>query len=472
MNFTGRSRELGLLRTELDKRDARCVSVFGLPGAGTSCLVRRATERYPGLRFRCPPRPDPLIRLDLWRRIRDQPSNAGLPHSEIPSWSELFGELLAQVTDGAPFVLTLDDAHRLQDARSRFEVGLADALTAARASAIPFHVVLAGRAGSMPSVGGDFEVTAPSLELQVDALPLRAAVPHLPGSRASDKIRAYGVFGGLPGVLTHLDTSVTVGTNVRRLLLPDCGPLAELPMNWLERSVQTVTRYMSVLEALSVGEAEWADLSGSIPDLTRSGQVAPYLKRLAELGFIRSRRSLDAAPRSRSTRYALTDPFLAFWVRFILPWRLTERTSDIVPHYADAIRPGIRDHVQRMMPMLCRRHMEIDALETLGSNARDSGSIWSSEAEIPVAGTLGSGAIYYGTCLWDPPDVRPRRPELTPLEHLDRNIRETRYGFGRQGRIRLVFTGRSTPTWLRREVARRDDARIVDAASLLGDALS
>lgn len=393
------------------------------------------------------------------------------PDSEIPSWSELFRELLDRATSSRPFVLILDDAHRLQDARSRFEAGLAEALTTARASQIPFHVVLAGRAGSMPDVGADFDVAAPSLLLQVDPLPLRAAAPHLPGTQASDKIRAYGVFGGLPGVLAYLDTSVTVGTNVRRLMLPDQGPLAELPMGWLERSVQTVTRYMSVLEALSLGEAEWADLSGAIPDLTKSGQVAPYLKRLAELGFIRSRRSLDAAPRSRSSRYALTDPFLAFWLRFILPWRVSERGSEIVPHYADRIRPHIRDHLQRMMPMMCRRHMDIDALETLGSNARDSGSIWGPSAEIPVAGTLGSGAIYYGVCLWDPPTTRPQTPTPTPLMQLDRSIRETRYGFGRQGRIRLVFTGRSTPTWLRREVARRDDARIVDAAGLLGDAL-
>ena len=488
--FTGRSRELGLLRTELDKREARCLSVCGLPGAGTSSLVRRAADGYPGLHFRCPPRPDPLIRLELWKRIRCRQPDSDLaadpsgPHratprttdrkagSEIPSWSALFEELLTHATDGAPFVVILDDAHRLQDARSRFEKGLAEALTEARASEVAFHVVLAGRAGAMPSVGQHVDITAPSLALDIDGLPLRAAAPHLPGTRASDKIRAYAVFGGLPGVLAHLDTSVTVGTNVRRLLLPDHGPLADVPMSWLERSVQTVTRYVSVLEALCVGEAEWADLTRAIPDLTKSGQVAPYLKRLAELGFVRSRRSLDAAPRSRSTRYAITDPFLAFWVRFILPWRVSERASEIVPYYADEIRPGIRDHVQRMMPMLCRRHMEIDALETLGSNARDSGSIWGSAAEIPVAGTLGSGAIYYGACLWDPPSSRPRKPELTPLEHLDRAIRETRYGFGRQGRIRVVFTGRSTPTWLRREVARRDDARIVDATSLLGDALT
>ena len=490
MIFTGRSRELGLLRTEFDQGEARCLSVSGLPGAGTSTLVRRAAEHYPGLRFRCPPLPDPLTRLHLARALEQDavddrdapPSPPPLPtaipqqhiegRGDVPSWKDLFRTLLRKAGDRSPFVVILDDAHRLQDSRSRFEPALAETIAEARTAGTTFHVVLAGRSGSVPTLGESHAETVPTLLLHVDPLPLRAAAPHLPGATASDKIRAYAVFGGLPGVLAHLDNSVTVGTNVRRLLLPDHGTLAELPINWLERSVQTVTRYTAVLEALSYGEAEWADLSAAIPDLTRSGQVAPYLARLAELGFVRTRRSLHSGPRSRSTRYAASDPFITFWTRFILPWRLSERATEIVPYYASAIRPGIRDHLQRIMPMVCRHHMEVDALETLGSRARDSGSLWDASVDIPVAGTLASGAAYYGSCLWDPPASRPLKPELTPLQKLDRSVRETRYGFGRQGRIRLIFTGRATPTWLRREVARRDDARIIDAGDLIGDAAS
>ena len=471
VTFTGRSRELGVLRTEFDQLEARCITVSGPPGVGVSALIRSATDGYAGLRFRCPPRPDPLIRAALSNRIRGDISSESARDSEdVPTWAALLTELAEQASDQRPFVLVLDDAHRLSDARSRIDLGLADALSHARAGQLPFHVVLTGRAGAMPAVGTTSNMSTPSLQLRVGPLPLRAAAPHLPGSEPYHKIRAYGVFGGIPGVLAHLDTSVTVGTNVRRLLLPDHGALADLPLSWLERSVQTPTRYVSTLEALSHSRVEWADLSDAIPDLTRSGQIAPYLKRLAELGLVSTYRSLDAAPRSRSTRYSLTDPFLAFWLRFILPWRVSERDTEIVPHYASSIRPGIRDHLQNMMPALCRRHMEIDALETFGSNAREGGAIWNADVDIPVAGTLGTGAVYYGTCLWDPPATRPRTPERTPLERLDRNIRETRYGFGRERRERLVFTGRATPTWLRREVARRDDARIVSANELIGDA--
>lgn len=470
MIFTGRSRELGVLRTEFDQLEARCITVSGPPGAGVSTLIRSATDGYAGLRFRCPPRPDPLIRAALSNRLReDVPSESAKDAEDVPTWAALLTEFAEQASTRGPFVLVLDDAHRLSDARSRVDAGLADALGHARALQLPFHVVLAGRAGAMPAVGTISNMSKPSLQLGVGPLPLRAAAPHLPGSEPYHKIRAYGVFGGMPSVLAHLDTSLTVGTNVRRLLLPDSGALADLPLSWLERSVQTPTRYVSALEALSHGGAEWADLSDAIPDLTKSGQIAPYLKRLAELGLIETCRSLDSAPRSRSTRYSLTDPFLAFWLRFILPWRASERDTEIVPHYASAIRPGIRDHLQNVMPALCRRHMAIDALETFGSNAREGGAIWNVAADIPVAGTLGTGAVYYGTCLWDPPTGRPRTPEQTPLERLDRNIRETRYGFGRERRVRLVFTGRATPTWLRREVARRDDARIVSAEDLVGD---
>lgn len=436
-----------------------------------------------GTRFRCPPQPDPLIRRALLERIRAQFPRAGAPRGDvrqynvntlrrrddtvdIPSWTELFALLLEEASERAPFVLILDDAHRLSQARSRFEPALGAALKTARARQIPFHVVIAGRAGSMPQLESGDDVASPALEIRLGPLPLRAAAPHLPGTEPFEKIRAYTVFGGSPGVLTHLDTSVTVGTNVRRLFLSEGGALTDVPMSWLERSVQTPTRYVATLEALAWGEAGWSEMSRAIPDLTKSGQVAPYLKRLSELGFVHSRRSLDAPPRSRSTRYALTDPFMAFWLRFVLPWLASERDTEIVPYYATFIRPGIREHVQQMLPAICRRHMEVDALETLGSNARDSGSIWNSDVEIPVVGTLGTGATYYGTCLWDPP-VEPRSP--TPLQLLDRGIRETRYGFGRERRIRLVFTGRRTPTWLRREAARHTEARVIDAPDLLGD---
>lgn len=486
MEVRGRSRELGALRSAMDGREPCVITVSGLPGAGVSSLLREAVRAYSALVFRCPPLPDPLIRGALHARLRRSPPQTGRAEREEPErgpahgppaghddtppdWPELFHTALTHRDGPGPFVLVLDDAHRLPEGRSRVTSALTAALARVRDEGHTAHVVLAGRAGGLPDidateVGASFD----RVSLRVGSLPLRAAVRYLPGRTAAEQLRAYGVFGGLPGVLTRLDRSVTVGTNVRRLLLHDAGALTEAPLTWLERSVQTPARYVALLESLAHGEVGWSPLSASVPDLTRSGQVAPYVQRLSELGFVGSRRSLDARPRSRSTRYHLADPFLAFWLRFVLPWRLSERTEEIVPYYARAIRPQIRDHLQRMMAGVCRSHMELDALETFGSSARDSGSIWNTSTDIPVAGTLTNGATYYGTCVWDPPAQRAREAPASPLDALDLAIRETRYGFGREHRLRVVFTGRSTPTWLRREVARRHDARLIGADDLVG----
>jgi hypothetical protein len=457
--------------------------VAGLPGAGKSTLVRRAAADFDGIAFTCPPLPDPSIRARLGERCR----------SAAFDWASLFAGMLEQAREAdRPWVLILDDAHHLSDARARWVAPLLAVLREARRDVVAMHVVVVGREGGLPGEdelrlgdpggaerpgvpgrpadgegrGGDREGDEVRT-LRLGPLTLRAAAELLPGSEPYLRVRAYGVFGGIPAVLAQLDPSLTTGTNVRRLLLSPDGPLSDAPLRWLEQEVQTPTRYAAILDALAGGSTDWGGVHAGVPDLTRSGQVAPYLKRLVELGMVEVRTPLDAAPRSRARRYEAADPFLAFWFRFVLPWRLTEEAHHHPPplreRYAGAIRPALADHMETVMPRIARGHMERDALETVGASARESGSLWGPGHDIPVAGILSSGAAFYGTCLWTAPESG-----TDPLARLDADIRETRYGFGRERRLRLLFSGRSTPTWLRREVARRPDAVLIDAGALVG----
>ena len=438
--------------------------MVGLPGVGKSTLARKAVADFNSLVFTCPPLPAPAQCVALASRIGNDPAS---PHPPA-DWQSVFHAVLrAARTTSQPWVLVLDDAHRLSEARARFLPALFEVLNEAREDAVPVHVLLVGPETGLPDEKTLIE-GGPTTTIRVGPLPLRAAAPHLPGSEASEKVRAYGVFGGIPRVLGSLDTSVNVGTNVRRLMLSDEGPLASAPLAWLEGEVQTPTRYLAILRALADGPADWATIHAGVPDLTRGGQVAPYLKRLGELGMLETRTPLDAHSRSRTTRYSLTDPFLAFWLRFVLPWRMGEqRHTYPVPmreHYADAIRPKISPYLESVMPRVAQQHMQHDAIETLGTNARECGSLWGQQYDLPVAGILASGAAFYGKCFWRSP-----ASEEDPLAALDSEIRETRYGFGRERRLRLCFTGRTAPTWLRRQVARRSDAELIDAGALLGE---
>ena len=479
MKILGRSRELGRLRSFLDARQPHLVTLTGVRGAGKSALVRHALADYPGMLHLCPPLPDPDQRALLAARLRSTPDEEG---REAPpanaSWEEIFNHVLDGIdTRGRPFVLVLDDAHRLNEARSRYAGPLFDTLRRASQESLPFHVVLLAPGGgvSPADVLDGWSEETPWVEgvhgdvIQVGPLPFRAAAPRLPGRSPPEKLRAYGVLGGIPRVLEKVDNSVTVGTNVRRLLLAPEGALADLGAVLLERDLQAPARYYAILRALARGEADWATVHAGVPDLTRSGQVAPYLKKLEELGLVEARRSLDAAPAGRSRRYALTDPFLAFWFRFVLPWRWTlhppapDAPDEDGDHYARAVRPRVDEHLQTVFPLVCRQHMQHDAIETLGHAAREGGSLWGPGYDLPVAGILTSGAAYYGLCRWTTGE-----DDAAPFPLMDQQIRETRYGFGRERRLRLLFTGRPVSARLRREAARRRDAELIDAEALLG----
>jgi hypothetical protein len=464
MSFSGRSRELGHLRALLDGREASLVTVTGLRGVGKSALVERAVTSFTPVLFRAPPLPEPEQRRRLALVLAAARAERGLPAyapSSAPEWSEIFSAVLALADpDRPPLVLVMDDAERLTESRARYLEPLLATLRAARAQGRPLHAVLVGGGGGVPEESGLGVLSGG--EVRLSPLPFRAARALLPGSEPTDLLRAYGLLGGIPAVLRAVDPSVTLETNIRRLMLDAGARLADAGGRWLERDLQAPARYYAIVQALAAGEAAWGPVHAGVADLTASGQVAPYLRRLEQLGLIEVRSSLDAGPRSRSRRYRIADPFLASWFRFVLPRTWGQGPADAGEYLATVVRPALDAHMARVFPELCRQYVSYDAADLLGTNARDAGSLWGPGYEIPVAGMLASGAAYYGVCSWSP---FQRSDE--PLGTLDAEIRETRYGFGRERRLRLVFTGRAAPQWLQREVARREDAALIDARALV-----
>ncbi|MDA0327531.1 MAG: ATP-binding protein [Gemmatimonadetes bacterium] len=470
MLFAGRVKELGQLRGVLDQGAPQVVRVTGLRGAGKTSLVRRTLIDYPGLLHRCAPLPAPAQFKLLKDRIDGARSERGMPPAILDSgvdsgadWAGLFlaARSLAEAGE-RPFVLAIDDAHRLSEARARHTDAMLTAQHAPSDDLGTLHLVLIGSESGVSAEAAFAPHTVRTV--RVGPLPFRTAATYLPGTRPEDRVRAYALFGGIPRVLAALDPSASVETNVRRVLLDPHGTLADVSAAWLEQDIQSPARYVAIMSALALGEGDWATVHAGVPDLTKSGQVAPYLNRLMELGLISSRRPLDATPRSRTTRYAVSDPLLSFWFRFVLPYRYGHGRDTESEYYARVVRPGLDVHIEGVFPIICRQHMIHDSIETLGSVAREHGSLWGRGCDLPVAGILTSGAAYYGVCHWD----GPNRTE-EPLGRIERNMRETRYGFGRERRLRLIFTGTTAPRRLQREVARRHDAQVIDADALLGN---
>jgi uncharacterized protein len=173
------------------------------------------------------------------------------------------------------------------------------------------------------------------------------------------------------------------------------------------------------------------------------------------------RRSLDSRERSRSRRYHAADPFLSFWYRFVLPHLTDLEAGEAADVWTRGIRPALDDHARLFFPDLARAYVRRHA-EQLRSPAREAGALWGPGYEVDVAATLRSGAVCYGICHWEDDPVGAEA-----LAAFEPALRQSRYGYGREARLRVVFHAREVSAELLRRAARDEHIRLIGLEELL-----
>ena len=370
--------------------------------------------------------------------------------------------VLGRLLGGRSVWLVLEDADRLA-ADSALRRALENLWNRARASALPLHVLVHTRAAPSPAAATTLSI------LDADTLPppppitlhdLGTALPDWEDHRI---ITARAVFGADARVWRRIDPRLTLSGNIVSLLFDPDSRIFDVGARDLLRDVSKPERYGGIVRALASGAREWGEIVDRGAGLASASQLGPYMKALEESGWIRTERSLDAGPRSRRSRYVLVDDLHAFWFRCVLPVR-----SRIVAGenrrrlWSQAVKPLVRPFVASRITGLVRTEMVARPL--IGWRAREIGGLWGDGYDLSVSGTLENGGTFHGVAFWD------RTPPDDTLVRMQEQMRETRYGFGRQARLRLVFA-REAPDhdWVRR-MARASDAFFLGPDALVGRA--
>lgn len=449
----------------------------GRRGSGKTALLRAAFDETTSgtgvLWHGAPPLPDAgqraLLAGAVTSFLEGRPTDPPVEPPELEAaWSEILEPLDAWLyRTRRASVLVLDGWERLVDAQSRLPGIMADFWAGVRRRGLPLHLVVASRPGAAAdafrSDGPLGEWAGPPIHL--GPLPFRQAVAHLaPDAPARDRIRLHAVFGGWPEVLARVPAGRSLVRSLEEAVLGADAPLLRWGQELLEREVQSPARYAALLRAVSRGQREWGGIRDAVPDFTGGGQLAPYVQRLEELELVTVERSLDAPPRSRRRRYRVSDPFVAFWFRFVLPHLGVLERGGGSELWRERIRPRLDEHVGLQFPGLCREYLALHGDEALGAVAREAGGLWGPGYDLPVAATLRSGAVVYGAARWT-----GASPDEGVVEAIEEDLGRTRYGFGREARLRVVFTVPEPAEGLLRRAARDEAVVVVGAGDLVGE---
>ena len=152
---------------------------------------------------------------------------------------------------------------------------------------------------------------------------------------------------------------------------------------------------------------------------------------------------------------------MRFWHRFVLPHLTAIMDGRGATVWRDHIRDQLDEHARALFPLVAREYLGKHGGERLASAARETGGLWGLDYDIEPAGTLHTGAAVYGRTSWGGKPVSEAADDA-----LQEEVRRTRYGFGKESRIRVLFSSEGFTTGLLRRAARSDALHLLSLGEL------
>ncbi len=291
--------------------------------------------------------------------------------------------------------------------------------------------------------------------------------PFVKGWSVEDQIRAWSVFGGVPYYLSEVVPSAGIEEAILRSILYPDGLLRDEPRFLLaqESRIRDTDNYMSSLRAIASGKTRLNEIAQHIGK-RRGEEARPFLEVLEEMELVGRRYPVTQAS-SKKVEYAIEDPFLGFWFRFVSGRQSRLQTREGAKRYLnDTVLPELdkfvsEDGFERVCRQWTLDHLD-DAAEVgrwWGSIRRnEDGELRSRRYEADVAAIDESGGVIaLGSCKWADSRTKDHEHPTVELDKLE-TIRDEL----RAPEARLLFFDRIGFSKRLKELRRqRDDIELV-----------
>jgi AAA+ ATPase superfamily predicted ATPase len=300
--------------------------------------------------------------------------------------------------------------------------------------------------------------------------PWREIEAFVPGWGIEERIRAWAVFGGIPYYLKEIDSDKPLSETIRRAILYPDGLLREEPRFLLsqESRLREQATYMSCLRAIAGGDTRLNEIA------QRVGRSAPdtraFLKMLEEMGLVERRYPVTKASGKKVT-YAIVDPFLRFWFRFVAPResRLATR-RDADRYLEESVLPELDKFVSEdAFERVCQSWLgeklgAADVGRWWGSlRRREDGQLRNRTYEADVVAVDSAGEVEaLGSCKWPEAGNDKHVHEAGELDKLETIRKE----LGAPGAHLYFFDRVDFSPRLQKLASEREDVHLVLASEL------
>lgn len=249
---------------------------------------------------------------------------------------------------------------------------------------------------------------------------------------------AYGIFGGLAGQLALLDHTCDVGENVAAQMLDSAGRLVDEAQHMLDAFLGEAEVHYSIVQAIANGDQTWGGITNRVGK--QAGSLSRPARWLIDMQVIARVVPITEKQPEKSKRalYRITDPYVAFWHRFVSPLVSTGAIGLVEPERLwQQIAPRLDDYMGPVFEEACRAfcwragNLPFDVVRI--------GEWWGADSQhqVDVVALGGAGEVLLGECKWggvDHSDLTRLRQRAEHLQPALPGVRQVHLG---------LFTGRT-----------------------------
>ena len=211
----------------------------------------------------------------------------------------------------------------------------------------------------------------------------------------------YAVTGGVPKYIETLCDYTDIYKAIEQNVLNSQSFLYEEPYFLLQKEVSEIGSYFSLIKSIANGNHKLANIATDL-SLKQTG-LTKYLKVLMDLDLIeREVPVTETAPeKSKSGLYRITDNFIAFWFKFIYPYRSYLEKGETAFVLSQIKKCFVQNYAAFVYEDVCRSKMwELSAADNWGFHIDKVGRYWGAKAgeiDIVAIDTIGKH-IVLGEC--------------------------------------------------------------------------
>ncbi|OGO84891.1 MAG: ATPase [Clostridiales bacterium GWE2_32_10] len=385
--FLGREEELRILEEEYNKSRSSFIVVYGRRRVGKTTLLKEFIKNRESLYFLASEEIENENRKGFIEKVATLTKQDYLKNAKFDKWDDIF-DIIIKYNKEEKKIIVIDEFQYLVSSNAAFS-SIIQRIWDEKLKNENIMLIICGSYISM-MIRETLSYSSPLYgrrtgQVNLKPLKFRETISFYNSNDIEKLINFYSITGGVPKYIEQIRENEDLYESITKNILSKGSFLYDEPVFLMDKEVNEVGNYFSILKVIANGSHKISDISNILE--MNSSKISPYLKILIDLDVLEKRIPVtETQPeKSRKGLYFIKDKFIGFWFRFVFANK-GELEIGNVDYVLDKIKNSlIENHTSYVYEDVAREVLwDENSKNKLPFRFAKIGSYWGKNIEIDI----------------------------------------------------------------------------------------